>query len=94
VQAAAYALAYRRISLIQGVEAFILHRHVDATGEGGLKLGIWPLTGTGPGKPKRPIWNVVKFADTPQWQKASNFALPIIGLQDWSQANPRSGPFR
>ena len=93
VQAAAYALAYRRLSLIPGVEAFILHRQQDARGEGGLKLGIWPLTGTGPGKPKRPIWNVVKFADTAQWQEASNFALPIVGLNDWSQANPRSGPF-
>ena len=93
VQAAAYALAYRRLSLMAGVDAFILHRHVDAAQEGGLKLGIWPLTGTGAGKPKRPIWDVLKSADTPQWQTASNFALPIIGIADWSQANPQPGPF-
>ena len=93
VQAAAYALVYRRISLVKGVEAFILHRQVDAAQEGGLKLGIWPLTGTGIGKPKRPIWEVLKAADTPQWQAASDFALPLVGLADWEQAKPRSGPF-
>ena len=93
IQAAAYALAYRRISMTPGVEAFILHRQVDAAREGGLKLGIWPLTGTGVGKRKRPIWEVVKSADTPQWDSASRFALGIIGISDWSMAKPQAGPF-
>ena len=93
IQAAAYALAYRRLSQVPGVEAFILHRHVDAAQEGGLKLGIWPLTGTGPGKRKRPIWDVVKAADTEKWEAACRFALPIVGMADWSGAKPRCGPF-
>jgi hypothetical protein len=93
LQAAAYALAYRRIAQIPGIEAFILHRHVDAVHEGGLKLGIWPVTGIGTGKRKRPIWEVVKAIDTPQWRASCNFALPIIGLSDWTQAKPMSGPF-
>jgi hypothetical protein len=93
LQAAAYALAFRRLVQIPGIDAFILHRHVDALHEGGLKLGIWPLTGTGPGKRKRPIWDVVKTIDTPQWQASCNFALPIVGLSDWTQAKPKTGPF-
>jgi hypothetical protein len=93
VQAAAYALAYRRLSQVEGVEAFILHRQVDAAAVGGLNLGIWPVSGTGAGKRKRPIWDVVKNADTPQWEAASNFALPIVGMRSWSQAQPRTGPF-
>jgi hypothetical protein len=91
MQAAAYALAYRRLSQIPAVEAFILHRHFDAPGEGGLKLGIWPSTGSA-GR-KRPIWKVVQTADTPGWQADSDFALPLAGFQDWSQAAPRQGPF-
>lgn len=93
LQAAAYALAFRRLVQIPGIDAFILHRHVDALDEGGLKLGIWPATGTGPGKRKRPIWPVVKAIDTPRWQATCNFALPIIGLSDWTQAKPKTGPF-
>ena len=93
IQAAAYALAYRKLSQIPEVQAFILHRQVDAPSEGGLKLGIWPSTGPGSGKQKRVLWDVVKTADTPQWQQASNFALPIVGMQEWAEAKPRAGPF-
>lgn len=93
IQAAAYALAYRRLLQVPGVEAFILHRHVDAAEEGGLKLGIWPLSGIGPGKRKRPIWEVVKTIDTPQWETTCAFALPILGLANWSAVQAQHGPF-
>src|SRR6185295_5964839 len=40
-QAAAYAYAYQRIRNNSGIDAFILHRHVDHAHEGGLNLGLW-----------------------------------------------------
>ena len=51
VQAAAYALAHHRIERIGGIDAFILHRHVDVRGEGGLLLGVRHLAPRDGSKP-------------------------------------------
>jgi Family of unknown function (DUF5722) len=40
IQAAAYCAAYRIAAELDGVDAFILHRHVDHPHEGGLLLGL------------------------------------------------------
>ena len=40
IQAAAYCYAYRKVARLDGVDAFILHRHVDHPHEGGLRLGL------------------------------------------------------
>ncbi|MEO5804394.1 MAG: DUF5722 domain-containing protein, partial [Verrucomicrobiota bacterium] len=71
-QAAAYCYAYYKTERLDGIDAFILHRHVDHPSEGGLNLGLWrrePLT-------KKPIYEVFRAADTPEWKKAFEFALP------------------
>lgn len=84
-QAAGYAYAYYKISRLDGIDAFILHRHVDNAYEGGLNLGLWrrdPLS-------KKPIYEVFKAADTPEWEKAFEFALPIIGIKSWKEIEPR-----
>lgn len=39
-QAAGYAYAYYRISNTPGIDAFMLHRHIDHPDEGGLMLGL------------------------------------------------------
>jgi hypothetical protein len=88
IQAAAYAYAYKKIEGIDGIDSFILHRHVDHKDEGGLLLGLRSLTpnATEP-RPRKKSWEVFRAADTPEWERAFEFALPIIGLKDWK--NPK-----
>ncbi len=86
IQAAAYAYAYKKIEAIEGIDSFILHRHVDNKGEGGLLLGLRGLTpNSAEARPKKKSWEVFRAADTPEWGKAFEFALPIIGLTNWNQ---------
>lgn len=83
IQAAAYAYAYRKVSQLPGIDAFILHRHQDHPQEGGLKLGLRDLQGR-----RRPMWTVCQKADTPEWESAFAFALPLCGLKSWKEAAP------
>ena len=86
IQAAAYAYAYKKIERIDGIDAFILHRHVDHKDEGGLMLGLRSLTPNGAeARPKKKSWEVFRAADTPEWEKAFEFALPIVGLKSWDE---------
>jgi len=86
IQAAAFCYAYKKIGRLDGIDAFILHRHVDNAGEGGLLLG---LRGNQPRDgdpcPKKKIYDCFRAADTPGWEPAFAFALPIIGLTNWDQ---------
>ena len=83
IQAAAYCYAYKKIESLDGIDAFILHRHVDHRNEGGLLLGLrrW-----GDGRPKKRIYECFRLADTPEWSSAFEFALPIVGLDNWDEA--------
>lgn len=87
-QAAAYAYAYYRVKHTDGIDAFILHRHVDHPGEGGLRLG---LRGSSKGG-ERPIYEVFHRADTPDWAEAFKFALPVIGVENWTETLPVQQP--
>jgi hypothetical protein len=93
LQAAAYCYAWRKIVNLAGVDAFILHRHVDYHGEGGLNLGLWRRDpkSTAPSQPlsRKPIYEVFRLADTPQWKQAFAFALPVIGIKSWSEIKDR-----
>jgi hypothetical protein len=91
VQAAGYCYAYHKVEQLDGIDAFILHRHVDHKGEGGLKLGLWTWKESGLSTPDRAkkIYEVFKLADTPEQEKAFEFALPIIGLKSWSELKGR-----
>jgi hypothetical protein len=94
-QAAAYAAAYYRTSRIAGIDAFMLHRHVDYRGEFGLHLGVWSASPTAPDPSvpdhKRRIWEVMRQADTGEWEAAFAFAKPIVGIADWSEIDPFEG---
>jgi hypothetical protein len=87
-QAAAYAYAYYQVDQIPGIDAFILHRHVDHGQEGGLRLGLWSRdeASPNPAAPKAPkrIYELFRAADTAEWEKAAAFALPVIGIERWS----------
>ena len=80
VQAAAYCYAYKLVESIDGIDSFILHRHVDHRNEGGLLLGLrrWDK-----GNPKKKIYDCFRFADTPEWEAAFEFALPVVGIKKW-----------
>ena len=86
LQAAAYACAYKKIEKIDGIDSFILHRHVDHKDEGGLMLGLRSLTPSATeSRPKKKSWEVFRAADTLEWEKAFEFALPIVGLKSWDE---------
>lgn len=87
LQAAAYAYAWQKIESEPGIDAFILHRHVDHSHEGGLNLGLWRRKPDSVADPlsKKPIYGVFQAADTPRREEAFRFALPIIGITNWSE---------
>lgn len=91
VQAAAYCAAWWKVQHLDGMDAFILHRHVDHSKEGGLRLGLWknqPGSIAAPER-KRRIYEVFRVADTPQWEREFEFALPIVGIKSWDELLPR-----
>jgi len=84
IQAAAYCYAYRKVERLDGIDALILHRHVDHAGEGGLLLGLRSLQPKdGDSRPKKRIYGCFRTADTPDWERTFEFALPVIGLRSW-----------
>jgi len=85
IQAAAYCYAWHQADRLSGVDAFILHRHVDHAGEGGLRLGLWTHTAGSVATPDRrkPIYDVFLKADTAGRDAAFAFALPLIGIRTW-----------
>jgi hypothetical protein len=92
IQAAAFCYAYKKIEKLNGIDAFILHRHVDNANEGGLMLGLRGMTPqNGERYPKKLIYDCFRTADTPEWENSFEFALPIIGLKSWPAAEPTVG---
>lgn len=94
VQAAAYAYAYYKVKSLPGIDAFILHRHVDHAAEGGLNLGLWTNI---PGQmseagDEKLIYNVFKNIDTTDSLNVTEFAKSVIGVTDWTQAIPEFNP--
>ena len=90
-QAAGFCYAWEKISRLAGIDAFILHRHVDHQYEGGLQLGLWRRKKDSISTPdtKKPIYECFKAADTPGQEKAFRFALPIIGVERWDDVKER-----
>jgi|LakMenEpi03Aug12_release.lakeMendotaPanAssembly.Ray.scaffolds.fasta_scaffold217191_1 hypothetical protein len=86
LQAAAYCYAWHKVQSLDGIDAFILHRHVDHAQEGGLRLGLWTRREGSIADPekKKMIYEVFRAAGTAEQEEAFRFALPIIGIEDWS----------
>jgi hypothetical protein len=91
-QAAAYAYAWEKVvRLGDSIDAFHYHRHVDHSLEGGLRFGLWsnkPGSIADPDQ-KRPIWYLLKAADTPEWKAAAEPYLKTCGLKSWDELNPK-----
>ena len=66
---------------------------MDHAAEGGLNLGLWRRDPNSPQPSaplsKKPIYEVFRLADTPQWKRAFAFALPVIGIKSWSEIEVR-----
>jgi hypothetical protein len=87
LQAAGFCYAWVKVSRTEGIDAFILHRHVDNAAEGGLNLGLWTHkkgTIATPDSKKR-IHDVFQAAGTLEWESTFRFALPIIGIKSWDE---------
>jgi hypothetical protein len=86
-QAAAFALAYKTVSQQDGIDAFILHRHVDHAGEGGLRLGLWTNQAGTISTPDRQrlIYDVFRAAGTEEEEKQFEFSLPVFGASSWQE---------
>ncbi|MBD2867216.1 DUF5722 domain-containing protein [Paenibacillus arenilitoris] len=94
IQAAAYAYAYYIVKFLDGVDSFILHRHVDHAFEGGLNLGLWsnlPGETATPDK-KKAAYGVFRDIDTAKSLEATAFAKEIIGIDSWEEAIPGFDP--
>ncbi|WP_169087977.1 DUF5722 domain-containing protein [Paenibacillus sp. PL91] len=94
IQAASYAYAYYKVKFLDGIDAFILHRHVDHGQEGGLNLGLWthtPNSVTVPDQHKV-IYDVFKYIDTSRSLEETAFAKAIIGIDDWTDVIPNFDP--
>jgi hypothetical protein len=85
LQAAGYCYAWIKASRLDGIDAFILNRHVDHAQEGGLRLGLWTRRKDSIATPesKKKMYDVFRLADTPEWENAFRFALPVIGMHSW-----------
>lgn len=90
IQAAAYAYAYYKVKFLDGIDSFILHRHVDHAQEGGLNLGLWTNLKGEIATPdqKKVSYNVFRDIDTAQSLAATDFAKKIIGIQSWNDVIP------
>ncbi len=91
-QAAAYAYAWEKVSRLDGaIDAFLYHRQVDHALEGGLRFGLWSNKSGTILEPdqKRPIWHLLKAADTPAWKTSAEPYLKTCGLKSWDELNTR-----
>jgi hypothetical protein len=86
-QAASMAYVWQKIKRLDSIQGFEFHNWIDNRSEGGLRIGLrrFPDDEQDPAGTK-PVWHLYKALDTPDEQRASAFALPIIGISDWSQA--------
>ena len=58
-----------------------VHRHVDHPREGGLRLRLRRyVPGAPEPRPKKKSWECFRVADTPEWEKTFEFALPLVGF--------------
>lgn len=90
LQAACFAYLYYKVAFLDGIDAFILQRHVDHLTESGLRFGLWnrDLSRSEPAAPYRPrlIRNVFQAIDTTRSLESTAFALDVIGIDDWGDA--------
>ncbi len=77
-QAAAYALAYRKVLECPEIESFILHAHADNLQEFGLHLGLWRVDENNEPVSKKPVYDVFRDIDGSNGDAVYEAALPFL----------------
>lgn len=89
-QAASMAYVWKKMEVLDGIEAFQFHNWMDNRGEGGLRIGLrrFPDDEEDPAG-KKPVWYVFRDLGTPAQEKAIEFAKDVIGIDDWEEVRYR-----
>lgn len=89
LQAAAFALAWKKVQTIPEISIFLYHRHVDHPHENGLRCGLFAHDETrnsqGVGS-RRPIADLLDAAGTAAETEAFAPYLAFLGLSDWTSS--------
>lgn len=92
LQAAAMAYAWQKCADLPEIDGFHYHNWIDNRGEGGLRIGLRKFHDDADDPlGKKPIWHVYQALGTTQEADACQFALPIVGVDDWADENRPSG---
>lgn len=85
-QAAALAWGWKKIAVLDGIDAHQWHNWADHPEEFGLRIGLrqYPENGFDP----KPVWYVYKAAGTPAEERVFRPYLEMIGLMDWNILQP------
>lgn len=85
-QAAGFCYTWSKLERIEGIDSYILHRHVDHPHEGGLKLGLWTNKpgSTAPDR-KKLFYEVFRACDTAGREKAFAPYLRDVGVRNWDE---------
>jgi hypothetical protein len=85
-QAAGFAYAWKKLSLLEGIDAIQWHNWIDNRTEFGLRIGLrrFPDDETEPGGAK-PVWYAYQAAGTEREDEVFEPYKSIIGIQQWSE---------
>lgn len=86
-QAAAVAYVWKKIAPLSAILGFDYHNWRDNREEGGLRIGLRRFSDDAEDPSgAKPVWYVYRALGTPDEDRATAFALPIIGAKSWSDA--------
>jgi len=85
-QAAGFAYAWKKIEILDGIDAIQWHNWIDNRGEFGLRIGLrrYPDDEVDPGGAK-PVWYVYQAAGTEQEDAVFDPYKSVIGISDWNE---------
>ncbi len=87
-QAAGLAYTWKKLKVLDGIDAMQWHNWIDNRAEGGLRIGLrrFPDDSVDPGG-KKPVWYVYQAADTDNEDSVFDQYKSVIGITDWSEVN-------
>jgi hypothetical protein len=85
-QAAGFAYAWKKLSLLEGIDAIQWHNWIDNRTEFGLRIGLrrFPDDETEPGGVK-PVWYAYQAAGTESEDEVFEPYRSIIGIRQWNE---------
>ncbi len=85
-QAAGLAYAWKKLKMLDGIEAMQWHNWIDNRYEFGLRIGLrrFPDDETDPAG-RKPVWYVYEAAGTAEEEGVFEPYKQIIGIDDWSE---------